>query len=413
VTPARAFVATLLGVALGTGLVGFAPGVRAEDPWYELYQDALKSISSRKWAEAERRLKAAMSSGPAPGRQVRMYGVRSIDYLPEYQLGLVYFNQKRYADALEQFARVQTSGIVGKNDPEFQPLTDMLELCRIRTAPARAEDQREAELLVRLARDMMTRGSLEEARRALESARTQHPQSTDVVTALMDLTRLETEERLRTEQQRASAEQARKTEQDRALEGVRRSIEAGAFGEARAQLARLPASDPRVKEAAGEIAFREGLSEARQLAAAGRWSDAEARRRRLETSRPGSPELRTLAALIERGRAGSISPTPTPPPPSRHDAAATRTAYEAFYSGRYESAATAFAALAGEARSGKGRLLLYEACSRAAWALLRGQEGASELARARALYGEAGADAGRWLATDKLVSPAVRRALAP
>jgi tetratricopeptide (TPR) repeat protein len=185
------------------------PGVlRAEDKWYELYQGALKSISSRKWSDAEKKLKAAMASGPTPGRQVRMYGVRFIDYLPEYHLGLVYFNQQRYADALEQFAKAQASGQVSKGDPEFASMTDMLELCRIRTAGKQPDSQKGSEDLLRFARELMGRGSLEEARRALDAAAAKNPGGADVAAAREELVRLETEKRLRVAQEKA-AEEAR------------------------------------------------------------------------------------------------------------------------------------------------------------------------------------------------------------
>ncbi len=184
-------------------------GLRAEDRWYELYQDALKSIGSRKWSEAERRLKAAMASGPPSGRQVRSYGTRFLDYLPEYQLGRVYFAQQRYADALEQFAKVQTSALVNKGDPEFQPLTDMVELCRLRTPATAADGQKEAEALVRFARDLMGRGNLEEARRALDEAAVKDPGGKDVRSARDDLVRVETEKRMRAEQEARAAKEAR------------------------------------------------------------------------------------------------------------------------------------------------------------------------------------------------------------
>lgn len=198
VVPAR-------GLAWGLALLLALPSVlRAEDKWYELYQSALKSISSRKWADAEKKLKTAMASGPTPGRQVRMYGTRFIDYLPEYQLGLVHFNQQRYADALEQFAKAQASGQVSKGDPEFASMVDMLELCRIRTAGKQPDGQKASEELLRFARDLMSRGSLEDARRALDAAAAKNPGGADVAAAREELVRLETEKRLRVAQESAS-----------------------------------------------------------------------------------------------------------------------------------------------------------------------------------------------------------------
>jgi TolA-binding protein len=137
-----------------------------------------------------------------------MYGVRFIDYLPEYHLGLVYFNQQRYADALEQFAKAQASGQVSKGDPEFASMTDMLELCRIRTAGKQPDGQKGSEDLLRFARELMGRGSLEEARRALDAAAAKNPGGADVAAVREELVRLETEKRLRLAQEKA-AEEAR------------------------------------------------------------------------------------------------------------------------------------------------------------------------------------------------------------
>jgi tetratricopeptide (TPR) repeat protein len=184
--------------------------------WYESYQDALKAIGNRKWAQAEEKLKAALRSGPAPGRGIRTHGVRVMDYLPEYYLGVVYFNQQRYADALEQFAKVQASGLVGPTTAEYHPLADMSEICRIRTGgtAAAAEGHKEADGLVRLARDLIARGSFDEARKTLGSAREKDAGATGLADAFAELAKAEAEARAkqddarRAEAARAAAEAA-------------------------------------------------------------------------------------------------------------------------------------------------------------------------------------------------------------
>jgi hypothetical protein len=404
--PRRAFRVLLLVALLPATL-------QAEDKWYELYQGALKSIAGRKWTDAEKKLKGAMATGPTPGRQVRMYGVRFIDYLPEYQLGLVYFNQQRYADALEQFAKVQAAGQVTKADPEFPSLADMLELCRIRTAGSPADGQKESEALVRFARDLMGRGSLEDARRALDQAATKNPGGADVASAREQLVRLETEKRIRAEQERAAGDAGR-AELERTLEAAGRALEAGKPEDARGILARLPATaatDPRVKELRAELEFRQGLAEAAALAAAGKWTAAEERRRRLAAVKPGRPELADLAARIERGMAVVPSPD-TLRQTTSGDVERERAAFEAFYSGDYRIAAERFEALAAaDARPRRERLLAYAACSRAGAARLKGVAGKAERAPARKLYADAGAAASRAVARDGLVSPGIVRAL--
>jgi TolA-binding protein len=164
-----------------------------------------------------------MAIGPPPGRQVRMYGVRFIDYLPEYNLGLVHFNQQRYADALEQFAKAQASGQIGKGDPEFATMSDMVELCRIRTAGRQPDGQKESEALLRFARELMGRGNLAEARRALDSAAAKNPGGADVASAREELVRLETEKRIRDEQERRELAARQAAEDNRRPEPVGRA----------------------------------------------------------------------------------------------------------------------------------------------------------------------------------------------
>ncbi len=304
--------AVALLVVLATGAASHPPALRAEDPWYELYQNALKSIQSRKWSEAEKRLKAAMLSGPRPGRQVRMYGVRSIDYLPEYQLGLVYFNQRNYPDALEQLTKVQASGLVAQADPEFEPLKDMLQLCRIRlgqTAPVTAatptppptpvptappaEDRGDAGM-VGIARDFMKQGRLAEARRIVDSALERYPQSAAVLQAALELAKLEDRARVVPAPPTPVKPSASPTPRPGlpSVEERRAAFEAlysGRYQDAAAQLARLVQSTPAparqrllayqaaalasaalMQGPAGEPALREARALLAQSGAAGR-----------------------------------------------------------------------------------------------------------------------------------------------
>ena len=295
----------MLGLALLTGWPA-----QADDKWYELYQSALKAIAGHKWADAEKKLKGALETGPPSGRQVRMYGVRFIDYLPEYQLGIVYFNQQRYADALEQFAKVQASGLVTKADAEFPTLTDMSELCRIRTAGKPGDGQKESETLVRYARDLMGRNSFDEARRALDSAAAKTPGSAEVAAARDELARLEREARQR-------AEAAGRADDDRFLEAAEKAVSSGRYAEARSQLAKLsPGPAPRRparQEAGGGSRSAPGSRGGRGYHDAGGDLDlAEKQRQRLASANPGDPRLTDLAARIERARRPVSPPQPSP-----------------------------------------------------------------------------------------------------
>jgi tetratricopeptide (TPR) repeat protein len=112
-----------------------ASALLAAEPWYEAYQGALKAVAARQWGVAETKLKAAMKDGPRPGRRVRTYGMNYVDFLPDYYLGLVYFNQQRRREALEQFRKVSASGLLAESDAEHRSLVDMMAKLEVALAP--------------------------------------------------------------------------------------------------------------------------------------------------------------------------------------------------------------------------------------------------------------------------------------
>ncbi len=94
----------------------FSVSAEAAELWYEQYDSGLKAVAASDWSAAETRLKAAMQLQPKQGKQVRAYGTRFIRYIPAYYLGVVYFNQGRSADALNQFQNISNSGLIEKGD---------------------------------------------------------------------------------------------------------------------------------------------------------------------------------------------------------------------------------------------------------------------------------------------------------
>jgi hypothetical protein len=129
VRTSRAALALLVPASLA------ATAVFAAAPWYEAYDSALKAVAARQWAVAEVKLKAAMKDGPRPGRRVRTYGMQFVDYLPDYYLGLVYFNQQRQREALEQLRKVSASGLLSEGDAEYHSLASMIEKAEASLAP--------------------------------------------------------------------------------------------------------------------------------------------------------------------------------------------------------------------------------------------------------------------------------------
>jgi hypothetical protein len=113
-----------------------ATALLAAEPWYEAYEGALKAIAARQWAVAETKLKAAMKDGPRPGRRVRTYGMQYVDYLPDYYLGLVYFNQQRQREALDQLRKASAGGLLSEGDAEYRTLVAMIAKAEAALAPA-------------------------------------------------------------------------------------------------------------------------------------------------------------------------------------------------------------------------------------------------------------------------------------
>jgi tetratricopeptide (TPR) repeat protein len=350
-------------VLLGAVLLAAAP-LQAADAWYQSYEKGLKAIAARQWEEAERQLKAAAASGPRPGRQVRAYGMRFMDFIPGYHLGVVYFNQQRYREALEELQRVEGTGLVARGDAEHARLTDMIEQATARQAaraattpapppaspaptPARAaasppsDAPREMETLLASARERLAGGDLAAARQALESARAKDPDHPGLATVAEAIGRREADQRARAEQETRDRDAARRAESEAQVkESQRVELEKDV-----AELARLVS--------------------ARDYKAARRKASAVARKD------PRHPELLRLQAEMDRRLAAPLE--------------IERAAIRAFYGGRYESAVELLGPLAADA-DGSPRAVFYLACSHAALGLIKGEAGAPLLTRARELF---------------------------
>lgn len=357
------------GSLLLTATLGPTPGL-ADETWYQAYDSALKAIAARQWVVAETKLKAAIRTGPRPGRNVRIYGVRFIDYLPGYYLGIACFNQQKYKEALEELQRVEASGLVSKRDPEFPQMTEMIEKASTQLAakpsvappsPVAAEttrpseSQKEAETLVRFARDLVDQGHVDEARKALEGARTKDPANPSLAALGEAIAR-------------QAAERKAKAEQD--LTGQ--------------------------QQRAASVEFAEALGELSTLAAKGSWGPARQKAADLSSRNSRDPELMRLKALIDKHFAEA------------EPVELEKTALRAFYSGKYETAAETLEPLA----RGKGRTartLFYLACSNAAMGFFKGKEGEALLARAREQFAEARRLDPRLVIDRSLISPRIAR----
>jgi hypothetical protein len=80
--------------------------------FYDHYSRGQKSQKKEKWDEAIQSYREAIELKKDDGERVRTYGVNFIDYFPNRELGIVYYNMKDYANArlyLERSLEYQSS----------------------------------------------------------------------------------------------------------------------------------------------------------------------------------------------------------------------------------------------------------------------------------------------------------------
>src|SRR5215510_14749981 len=94
----------------------------AQQLWYASYTNALEAIKKQQWVEAERLLRDAKRTGPAPGRRVLFYGSLRQDYLPDYYLALVLLRQNKGEEARQLLDMVARSNLIRTNDREYADL---------------------------------------------------------------------------------------------------------------------------------------------------------------------------------------------------------------------------------------------------------------------------------------------------
>ena len=71
--------------------------------WYHYYERGLSLAEGHCWGNAEKDLREALKQRDDGDRRwARTYGMHFIDYFPHRELGIVLFNQNRYADAIRE-----------------------------------------------------------------------------------------------------------------------------------------------------------------------------------------------------------------------------------------------------------------------------------------------------------------------
>ncbi len=96
----------------------------------------MQAIKKGSWSEAEQDLKQALAGEPSDNWNKRTTGTFTIHYIPNYWLGVVYFNQGRWQEAIDQFERVRQSGVIKEKAAEFASMSSYLEQATAKVKPA-------------------------------------------------------------------------------------------------------------------------------------------------------------------------------------------------------------------------------------------------------------------------------------
>ena len=115
---------------------------RAQDPWYRSYEKGLAAIEAEQWEQAIGLLSSAVEHGPESGRSVRTYGVRFVDFLPEYYLALAEYNLGSYEDAAGRLSDVLSDRLIKEGDEEYPAARELFERAEL---ALRASRGRQAE----------------------------------------------------------------------------------------------------------------------------------------------------------------------------------------------------------------------------------------------------------------------------
>ncbi|MEW6368141.1 MAG: hypothetical protein AB1714_26230 [Acidobacteriota bacterium] len=391
----------------------------AQELWYAAYDSALKAIASGDWATAEAKLATVKKSGPAPARRVKAYGTNYIImYVPDYYLGVVYFNQGRYQEAADQFARIRASGVLKQGDKEFAEMEKLAAQAGERLRPQVAETkpapppptptgpspeelrvrqlQQEAQDLVRQAGTLISQGRLDEAKRALDQARGKDPSNRQIADLSAQITQKEAELRAMAEADKKQAEF------QTLLRQAEQALSARNYGQAKTLANQAGAAnlDPqRVGNLLRSIDVAENVENLRKAAERSSWVEAQRLSQAIEKLDPRNADLARFRAAIEQGLA------------TQGVDELEKSALVAFYSGNYEQSASLLDRVAAQKKD-SGRVYFYMGCANAALALMQGKQGDALMQKARQQFAQARRLNPSYQYDTKYISPKILRAFA-
>lgn len=84
--------------------------------WYKLYEKARDDIEKGQYSTAIQYLMETIQNKPESSSRTLTYGTNYIEYFPYYHLGLCYYNQQNYAEAVKWLEKEDDYGQIRKSD---------------------------------------------------------------------------------------------------------------------------------------------------------------------------------------------------------------------------------------------------------------------------------------------------------
>ena len=229
-------------------------GLHGQDTWYSAYELALEKIAAGHWEEAIAPLELAVRLKPVPELNARTYGVWHRDYLPYFQLGLVYYNLGDNEKALENFKRSLAEGAIYNSPEQLELLRSYTNAIEGKTPSSVQQRQinQKIESEFKNGLELEGRGEMQEALLKFESVLTFDPQHKD---AAEHIRRIKAEIEHRESEIRRRAEIADRLAHGKSL------LEAQSYLEALTNFQKALALDPDNAEAQASIIKVEALLE--------------------------------------------------------------------------------------------------------------------------------------------------------
>src|SRR5262245_51337992 len=169
----------------------FAVPLFSDELWYQAYENALKAIKRGDYKTAEQKLKIALKQEPGNQKKNRKYyGVNATgDYFPDYYLGVVYFNEKRFAEAEAQFQKAEQMDLQKEDSSRYAEMQSYV--AKMKEIPngeqpvpssvdVAQQAKQETEGHINKAKQLAEDGDLEKAEAELELARKKDPSNDSI-----------------------------------------------------------------------------------------------------------------------------------------------------------------------------------------------------------------------------------------